>query len=104
MAGPARPTARVRTLPHPKPPFDPSVDPLVGNESVDDNLAECAELAMWKAIGSADRTVELRVDAGIVRLTGRLQSAAQLEAVTTAISQVPGVRGVVAEVFVPAAR
>jgi len=99
MAGPAKLTARVRTLPHPKPPIDPAVEPLVGNESVDDNLAELAEMAMWKAIGVADRTVELCVETGVVRLSGTLKNAAQLEAVTAAVSRVPGVREVVAQVI-----
>lgn len=85
------PADRLHVLPQPRPPIDPGVQPLVGNESVDDNLAEVARVAMWNAIGAADRTVDLAVEAGVVTLSGVLPSAGQNRRLEAAVAAVPGI-------------
>lgn len=82
---------RLHVLPHARPPIDPGTQPLVGNESVDDNLAESARVAMWNAIGAADRTVTLTVEDGMVTLSGTLPSADQSRRLEAAVAAVPGI-------------
>ncbi len=82
---------RLHVLPHPRLPIDPGAQPLVGNESVDDNLAELLRVAMWNAIGTDDRTVDLAVRQGVVTLSGVLGSAALIKKLEAAVAAVPGI-------------
>lgn len=97
---PERPT-RPLGLPHPQPPIDPARTPLVGNESVDDNIAECAQIAIWNVIGKRGRAVTLSVDQGVVTISGKLVTGERRDAVIAAIGRLRGVRYVVDETIVP---
>ena len=52
-------------------------EPFVGNECVEDNLAECVKIAIWKAIGEASHNVRVTVVGGVARLDGVVRSDAQ---------------------------
>lgn len=49
--------------------------PFVGNESVDDNVAEAVQIALWKELGPARDTVQVRFSHGEAILTGSVPSA-----------------------------
>ncbi|MBI4924084.1 MAG: BON domain-containing protein [Devosia nanyangense] len=97
---PERPT-RPLGLPQPQPPIDPTLTPLVGNESVDDNIAECAQIAIWNVIGRRGRAITLTVDQGVVTIAGKLVTGEHRDEVIAAIGHLRGVRGVVDETIVP---
>ncbi|MEO6014821.1 MAG: BON domain-containing protein [Devosia sp.] len=82
-------------LPQPQPRVDPASRPFVGNESVDDNLVECAQVAIWNAIGRAERLIDLSISGGVATLSGVLQSGAQRQAAEVAVATVTGVSTVI---------
>lgn len=92
---------RLHVLPHPRPPIDPATQPFVGNESVDDNLAELAQVAMWNAIGAADRGVRVTVKDGVATLAGVLADKSQRKAVEQAVAAVPGIAGIRSAIRIP---
>jgi hypothetical protein len=94
-------TAVRPSLPQPQPPIDPARTPLVGNETVDDNIAECAQIAIWNVIGRRGRAITLTVDQGVVTIAGKLVTGEHRDAVIAAIGHLRGVRGVVDETIVP---
>jgi hypothetical protein len=83
------------TLPHPQPMLDPTHDPFVGNETVDDNIAEWATLAIWNALPDHCSNVSASVANGTVILTGVVHSLKQRRVIVEAVSKVRGVSNVV---------
>jgi osmotically-inducible protein OsmY len=70
-------------------------DPYVGNETVDENLAESAQVALWNAIsGRCDGIVVSAID-GRVTVCGGVETPADAQHCEAAIRAVPGVRDVV---------
>jgi hypothetical protein len=69
--------------------------PFVGNETLDDNLAESAQIAAWKAIRGRCDCLTVSVSGGSVTLSGTVQSDADAERCEAAVQSVEGVRQVV---------
>lgn len=88
----------VHKLPHPRALPDHRRDPFVGNETVDDNLAELAQLAMWRILGADEKDIVVTVDAGVIGLSGRVRNASQLDAISKAIRAIEGVRAVTSHI------
>ena len=82
-------------LPHPQPVLDPSHDPFVGNESVDDNISEWAKLAIWNVLPRRSSTVSVKVANGAVTLSGVAHSSEQRRLIVEAVSKVQGVARVI---------
>jgi hypothetical protein len=82
------------TLPQPQPPIDPAHEPFVGNVTVDDNLAEAAEVAVWNVLGRSDHRLDVGVDDGVVTLRGDVADHEQCRACERAVGAVKGVRRV----------
>lgn len=89
--------SKVPDLPHPGAPVRAD-RPFVGNETVEDNLAEAIEIAAWKAIGSAKRHVAIASEGHTVTLSGELETEQQRQTLETAIFDVAGVQVVVNKV------
>ncbi len=92
-------------LPHPQPPSDPAASPFVGNVTVEDNLAEAVEVALWTALGEASRDLTIGVrDGGIVELRGRLPAGSRTETALAAVRGLGGVSAVLDRLTVAPAR
>jgi hypothetical protein len=80
--------------------------PYVGNRCVDDNVAECVQVAIWKAIGEASQKVIVRVDKDTVQLGGSVDTEAQRHAAEVAAYSIASINMVVnqLEVSVASAR
>lgn len=74
-----------------RPFVDPHQTPFVGNETVDDNIAECAQLAIWSALRGQRSNVSVNVADGTATLAGTAQSEAQRQAIAEAVALVKGV-------------
>lgn len=94
------PTDPSHSLPHPRSPIDAMVDPFVGNVTADDNLFECVQVALWKALGDFHRGLGPEVRDGVVTLTGTLPSEAHRERALAAVQSLRGVRSVIVDVDV----
>ena len=70
-------------------------DPYVGNLTLDDNLAESAQIAAWRAIGGRCSCLTVSVLSGCVTLSGTVDSKADAERCEGAVRSVKGVRQVV---------
>ena len=91
-------------LPQPRPPLDPAAEPFVGNETVDDNLAESALIVLWGLTMGRRYPVDLSVADGVVTLQGAVDCAAQRLAIGAAIGRIAGVRAVVNSLEVASAK
>jgi hypothetical protein len=67
----------------------------VGNATLDDNIAEGAQVALWSALGDDHHRIRVHVEDGCVTLAGALDDKAACEAAELAVRAVPGVRRVV---------
>jgi len=74
-------------LPHTAPKIDPLKQPIVGNLTVDDNILEWVQIAVWKAIGEAKSNLQITVKRGVVTLSGHLAGQADRDAAVTAARQ-----------------
>lgn len=77
-------------------------DPFVGNESLDENLAETAQLAAWQAVEGHCDCLAATASAGCVTLTGTVDSKVQSERCEAVVRSVKGVRDVVNRLIWPA--
>jgi hypothetical protein len=85
-----------RTLPRPKAKIDPQQTPFVGNETVEDNLHEAVEVAIWTVLGQGCSPVAVEVrDGGVVALTGTLPSETHRRDLVAAVRALKGVMSVV---------
>jgi hypothetical protein len=82
-------------LPEARPFADPLHDPFVGNETVDDNIVEWAQLGIWSALSGQRSNVSVGVKDGTATLAGTAQSQEQRQAIAEAVARVRGVRQVV---------
>lgn len=64
---------------------------FVGNRCIDDNLAECVKLAIWKAVGTAGRGIKVEVTDGRAALSGEAMSVPARSGAVTATLGVPGI-------------
>lgn len=62
--------------------------PFVGNESVEDNLCECAKIAIWNAIGHAGSEVIVTAASGAIHVSGTIDTNAHRNAAIEAIRKV----------------
>jgi hypothetical protein len=79
-------------------------EPYVGNETLDDNLAERAQIAAWKAIEGRCDCLTVSVMEGRLTLSGTVQSEVDAERCESAVRSVEGVRQVVNNLAWNAAR
>ena len=79
-------------LPKPAPLPKPGTQPFVGNDCLDDNVAECAQVALWNLHLAAGVTAH--VAAGHVTLEGDVSSAGEREAAERAVRALNCVTGV----------
>lgn len=86
---------RLHVLPLPQRPIDPLTEPFVGNACVDDNLKESVQVAIWNAIGEAERQLELTVADAVITLDGTFVAQSHREAAERAARSVVGIKGVV---------
>jgi hypothetical protein len=70
-------------------------DPFVGNETLDDNLAESAQIAAWKALGGRCNCLTVSASSGCVTLSGTVDSKVDAERCEAAVRSVKGVQQVV---------
>jgi len=82
--------------------MDPSSDPFVGNETVDDNLTECVQIALWNALGDLHGSVFPKVNNGVVTLSGAVTSAKHRDAAEAAASSIAGVVKVIIKIDIVA--
>ena len=66
-------------------------EPFVGNRSVDENVAECVQVALWGLDPSLRQRVRASVVDGQVTLTGDVETSAQRGAAETAIFAIDGI-------------
>jgi hypothetical protein len=77
----------------------------VGNDCVDDNIAECAQVALWNALKSARGRVKVSLAEGHATLSGRVRRTAEREAAELAIRALNCVNGITNDIVVePSAR
>ena len=68
--------------------------PFVGNASVDDNIAECVQVALW-GLGSALRhRIHASVADARVTQTGKVDSIEQVGAIESAVFAIAGIAGI----------
>jgi hypothetical protein len=58
---------------------------FVGNTCIDDNVAEIAKIAVWKAIGDASHGVDVVIAGNAARLEGAVSTLAERAAAATAV-------------------
>jgi osmotically-inducible protein OsmY len=64
---------------------------FVGNQCVEDNLAECVKVAIWNAIGDPSHGVAVTITGHSARLEGTVQTKAQRHAAEAAALSLPWV-------------
>lgn len=94
-AGPRSPRSTEHKLPHPKRRINPFRDPFVGNRSVNDNLREMVEIALWKALGDKAHALSVVISDFAAELTGTLDSAKDRKAALEAAKSTDGVASVI---------
>lgn len=80
-------------LQSPRPPSPD--DPFVGNESADDNLAECVQVAVWNAAHGKCHELSVAAVQGHVTLSGAVETAQHIQDCEAAVRALPGVAQVV---------
>ena len=75
-------------------PLSPD-SPFVGNETLDDNLAESAQVAAWTAIQGRCDGLAVSSAAGCVTLSGTVPSRPDAERCEASVLAVPGVLKVI---------
>lgn len=58
---------------------------FVGNTCIEDNVVECAEIALWKAIGDAKQHLAVTVEGRVATLVGKVASEAERRAAAQAV-------------------
>lgn len=76
--------------PHARPPLDPTAQPFVGNRSVDDNLREAVQVALFAAIGEASQALRISVTDRTVSLSGAWPDRRRRSAGHAALRALPG--------------
>ena len=69
-------------------------EPFVGNRSVDDNIAECVQVALWGLSPGLRHRVQATIADGQVTLTGEVETSRQRGAAETAIFAIDGIVGI----------
>ena len=69
-------------------------EPFVGNHSVDDNLAECVQVALWGLDPGLRQRVQATIADGQVTLTGDVETSRQRGAAEAAIYAIEGIVGI----------
>jgi osmotically-inducible protein OsmY len=67
---------------------------FVGNRRIQDNLAECVKIAIWKAIGNPSHGIEVTVTGNSARLEGKVQTNVQRKAAAIAARTLPWITSV----------
>jgi hypothetical protein len=70
-------------------------DPFVGNETLDENLAESAQVAAWNAVGGHCVGLVVSATKGLITLCGGVETAADAQHCEAAVRAVSGVLDVV---------
>lgn len=73
-------------LPHPGAPVDVHRGPFVGNETIDENLVECAQIAVWNALGPIGGHVEFGTANGAIRVGGHVETREDRDAALRAVA------------------
>jgi len=86
-------------LPHPGAPVDVH-RPFVGNESADDNLIECAQIAVWNVLGPASGRIALSAVDGAIRVGGHVQTREDRDTALRAVAEALAAAHVIDELAV----
>jgi hypothetical protein len=97
-----RDQVRGAVVPQPQPPLDPTRRPFVGNATVEENLAEAVQVALWNRLGEACHAVAVDVQpGGVIALEGELPQKVTAASVVEAVRNVNGVSAVIDRLTAP---
>ena len=77
---------QLNSLPHPGPAVGAHKAPFVGNASIEDNLVEFAQIAIWNAIGRSGAGISLGSVGEAIRVAGHVDTRHDRKAVLAAVA------------------